>query len=208
MRRTALLLVLAISLLSASSALAEAHSAERDIWPDIKHCLKKKMETNLAGAGVVLARIMEVHKLRMLRAGETQKPPFISSKTLTQWKNGRYGITGLTPAEIEACRTTNNSHGPTDALQPDVNAQLTCYGIVVSRCMGMRIPEWSVLSKWFIQTDTDAWLEWAKRFVAARSACVSCPCAPPMPNGLLYAPAAAEPDIEAEILCIGAECKP
>lgn len=207
MRRTIVLLALATSLLSVFSGLAKADSAERDIWPDIKHYLKKKTETNLAGAGVVLARIMELHGLRMLRPGEAEKPPRISSKTLTQWKNGRYGIAGLTPAEIEACRTTPNSHGPTDALQPDVNAQLTCYGIVVSQCVGIRLPEWSVLSKWFMQTDTNYWLEWAKRFVAARSACVSCPCTPPMPNGLVWKPAAVESDVEAEILCLGAACR-
>lgn len=185
---------------STNARLPGNYHLERNIWPDIAYYLSEKKK-NRAGNAVLLARIVQWNP-QPPSADDKKRPIFIPSGALTQWKNGRYGITGLTPAEIQTCRTTPNSHGPVDALQPDVNAQLTCYGIVASRCMGMRLPEWYAVSD-LVRSERDL-LKWAMTFVVARTACQTCPCQPPLPPGLIWAP----PGVEAEILCLGAECKP
>lgn len=199
MKKTAFLLVALLVLFTNVTAHAQPNkNLERNIWPEIEQYLSEKNNTNPAGTSVLIARVLTWN---LSPKSASQTSIVISSNTLTQWKHGRYGVAGLTHAEIEICRRSNKIRSPIDALLPDIKAQLDCYGNVVSLCMGTWIPVWNVVSD-YLGGDPKKLGDWAVQFVNSHTACKKCPCQPPLPPGLIWTP----PGVQAEIVCIGKGC--
>ncbi len=185
-----------------SPALSCAEKAPRNIFPQISsHLNDMEKKGNLAGASALIARIVIWNGIENI---SPENPPHLTAGSLNQWKDGRYGITGLSQEELDEC-LKGKKHKSVDARQPDINAQLSCYSIVTSTCFSMRAVDWASLSRILGIYPEEAVARWAVSFVRAYNECTRCPCPqPPPPQHLTVTP----PEVEAEILCIGTSCRP